>query len=427
MDRQVIYPGQVPLETDLLKTNQNVMVGLAKVCEALFGTAGVAVGFGTTQTVVPSLAVLVAPGEVYMQQNLESSAISSLPQDLAHSIVKQGIALDAQTLALTAPGTAGFSVNYLVQVGYQDTDSGSAVLPYYNASNPSIAYSGPANSGAAQPTIRQGSAVVSLKAGTAATTGTQATPAPDAGKLGLFVITVANGATTVVNANISSYAGAPLAVTPLMSGRLINVRVFTSSGTYVPTPGTKAVRVTLQGGGGAGGGAPATAAGTVGVGAGGTAGAYAVAFLTTGFLGAAMVVGAAGTGNSGLVGNAGGATSFGGAGFLAGGGQGGGAVGPAAAPLIAGNNATAGATGGYLNLLSNMGGSGSMLSGTTGLSGAGANSPLGGGGGPANGSSNGIAGSGYGAGGGGAIANNSSVARVGGFGAPGVIIVEEFA
>ncbi len=207
MDRQLIYPGQVPLEVDLLKTNQNTMVGLAKLSEALMGTSGIARGFATSQTVVPSLAVLVGPGEVYSQENLESTAFSSLPQDLTHSIVKQGLLLDAVTLAITPPGTAGFSINYLVQVDYQDTDSGSTVLAYYNATNPSVAYSGPANSGAAQPTLRKGQAIVSVKAGTAATTGTQTTPAPDAGKLGLYVVTVANGASTVVNANISLYTG----------------------------------------------------------------------------------------------------------------------------------------------------------------------------------------------------------------------------
>lgn len=37
-------------------------------------------------------------------------------------------------------------------------------------------------------------------------------------------------------------------------GRLLNMRVFTSSGTYTPTQGTKRIRVTITGGGGGGGG-----------------------------------------------------------------------------------------------------------------------------------------------------------------------------
>lgn len=210
MDRNINYAGQVPLETDLLKTNQFTMTALAKLSAAMFGSGGTAVGFATTQTVVPSMAVLVAPGEIYQLQNLEATAFSSMAADTAHSVVKQGISLDARTIAVAAPGTAGFSINYLIQASYQDSDTGSTVLPYYNASNPSVAYSGPANSGTAQPTTRAGAVVITAKAGTAATTGTQTTPAPDAGYVGLYVVTVANGASSVTNANIAQYASAPI-------------------------------------------------------------------------------------------------------------------------------------------------------------------------------------------------------------------------
>lgn len=210
MDRNINYPGQVPLETDLLKTNQFTMTALAKLAAAMFGSGGTAFGFVTTQTVVPSMAVLVAPGEIYQLQNLEATAFSSMPADTAHSVVKQGVSLDARTISVAAPGTAGFSINYLIQAIYQDSDTGSTVLPYYNASNPSVAYSGPANSGTAQPTTRAGAVVISAKAGVAATTGTQITPAPDAGYVGLYVVTVANGASSITNANISQYASAPI-------------------------------------------------------------------------------------------------------------------------------------------------------------------------------------------------------------------------
>jgi hypothetical protein len=209
MDRQIIYPGQVPIETDLLLTNKNTMTAIAKLCAAVLGVASCVSGFATSQTVVPSLGVLVAAGDIYSLQNIDGTAYSSLAADTTHSIVKQGISLDPVTLPITPPATAGFSINYLIQVGYQDSDTGSTVLPYYNASNPAIAYSGPANSGAAQPTKRAGIVSIQAKAGTAATTGTQTTPAPDAGYTGLYVVTVANGASTVVNGNIAALATAP--------------------------------------------------------------------------------------------------------------------------------------------------------------------------------------------------------------------------
>ncbi len=209
MDRQIIYPGAIPLETDLLNTNKNAMIGLSKLAAAILGTSTFMNGLACTPTGPASLQVYVAPGEIYSLQNMDGTAYSSIAADTTHAILKQGIMLDQATLSCPAPVTAGQSINYLIQVAYQDTDSGAVVLPYYNASNPAQAYSGPNNSGTAQNTVRKGVCAVSAKAGVAATTGTQTTPAPDAGYVGAFVVTVANGQTQITAPNISTYAGAP--------------------------------------------------------------------------------------------------------------------------------------------------------------------------------------------------------------------------
>ncbi|MFH5067239.1 phage tail protein [Enterobacter cloacae complex sp. 2024EL-00215] len=209
MNRQIVYTGAIPLETDLLNTNKYAMLGLAKLASSLMGGNTYVHGLACTPSSPPSMIVNVAAGQVYSLQNIDGTAYSSLPADTTHSILKQGYILDAQQFTLTAPPTAGYSINYLIQVTYSDVDGGSTVLPYYNASNPSSAWTGPNNSGTAQYTVRQGVCTVSLKAGVAATTGTQVTPSPDSGCTGLYVITVAQGATTVTAGNISTYANAP--------------------------------------------------------------------------------------------------------------------------------------------------------------------------------------------------------------------------
>lgn len=209
MDRQIIYPGAIPLETDLLNTNKNAMIGLSKLAAAILGTGTFLNGLGCTPDSPASLNVKVAPGEIYSLQNIDGTAYSSLAADTTHSILKQGVMLDQVLLSCPAPVTAGQSINYLIQVAYQDTDGNAIVLPYYNASNPAQAYSGPNNSGTAQNTVRKGVCTVSAKAGVAATTGTQTTPAPDSGYVGAFVVTVAQGQTQITAPNISTYAGAP--------------------------------------------------------------------------------------------------------------------------------------------------------------------------------------------------------------------------
>ncbi len=209
MDRLTNFFGQVPLETDLLHTNQNMMVALAKFCAGVLGTSTVVNAFTCTPTTPASLSVLVTPGEIYSLANLEATSWSSLPADTAHSIVKQGVLLDAAALTITPPGTVGYSQVYLVEVQYQDLDSGSTVLPYFNSANPSAPFAGPGNSGTVQNTVRKGAVAVQVKAGVAAATGTQIAPAADAGWTGLFTITVANGQTTITSGNITQLSSAP--------------------------------------------------------------------------------------------------------------------------------------------------------------------------------------------------------------------------
>ncbi|WP_454751702.1 glycine-rich domain-containing protein [Cupriavidus necator] len=236
MDRQTIYAGQIPLEVDLLNTNKNTMVALAKLSAAMLGTATVVNGLACVPTSPASLTVNINPGEMYSLVATDATAYSSLSAD-AHTILKQGIVLDAVNLSCPAPGTAGQSVNFLIQATYQDSDAGSVVLPYYNASNPSQAWSGPGNTGTAQPTVRKGIVTLSAKAGIAATTGSQATPAPDAGYTGLWVVTVANGQTQITAPNIVQAANAPILPTDLLHAIQANSLVTAvdtgSANTYV--------------------------------------------------------------------------------------------------------------------------------------------------------------------------------------------------
>jgi hypothetical protein len=210
LDRQIIYPGQIPQDTDLLLTNKNAMVAVAKLAAAALGVNGVVNGLNVVPTGPASLNVNVNPGEIYLLENIDATSYGSIAADTTHQVLKQGIMLDVALLSCPAPGTVGQSINYLIQAAFSETDTGAVALPYYNSSNPSTAWSGPANSGTPQATQRTDACVVTVKAGAAATTGSQTTPAPDAGNIGLAVVTVANGQATITAANIVQYTGAAL-------------------------------------------------------------------------------------------------------------------------------------------------------------------------------------------------------------------------
>ncbi|WP_265532602.1 hypothetical protein [Pseudomonas saponiphila] len=210
MDRQIVYPGQILPETTLLQMAKDAMIGNAKLAAAMLGTSTIANGFAVTPTGPASLQIVVAPGEIYSLANIDSLAFSTLPADTTHSILKQGILLDGVTLSCPAPTTTGQSINYLIQVTYQDQDSTPVLLPYYNSANPALPYSGMGNNGLTQNTSRKGVAIAQVKAGASAATGSQTTPAPDSGYVGLYVATVAFGQTTITSGNITQYSGAPL-------------------------------------------------------------------------------------------------------------------------------------------------------------------------------------------------------------------------
>ncbi|WP_394779089.1 hypothetical protein [Undibacterium sp.] len=233
MDRVEVYPGQIPLETDILSTNKNAMIGLAKLAEAVLGTGPVLTGLPCTPG--GGMNVSIGAGQVYQLDFVDSTAYSSLPADTTHQILKQGVLLDAVGLSCPAPATAGQSIAYLVEIDFQDTDSGSTLLPFYNASNPAVPYSGPSNSGVPSMTSRSGKCVVQVKAGTAATTGTQVPPAVDAGFIPAYVVTVAAGQVTIVSANIAAAAGAPFLGLTLPAAAPLNSPAFTGTPT-APTP-----------------------------------------------------------------------------------------------------------------------------------------------------------------------------------------------
>ncbi|GGH14942.1 hypothetical protein GCM10007036_14590 [Alsobacter metallidurans] len=209
MDRQIIYPGQIPLDTDLLNAERFTMTALGALMQAVLGTSTVVDGLQCVPSAPASLSVQVLAGSVYAVQNLDANGFGSLAADTTRSIVKQGISLDTTVLTLTPPATNGQAINYLIQVAFSETDDTPIVLPYYNSANPAQAYSGPNGLGTSQMTVRRQKALISAKAGVAATAGTQTTPAPDAGYTGLYSVTVAYGATQLTSAQITQLSTAP--------------------------------------------------------------------------------------------------------------------------------------------------------------------------------------------------------------------------
>lgn len=214
MDRVTAYPLALPREEDILLGGKFAMVGLGGLSQAVLGTGPVADGFALTATTPASLSLGLAGGTVYQTQPIDATAWSSLDAD-TRVIVKQGVALDGQTLTFAPPGTAGYSQVHLIEVQYLDDDDNDTLLPYYNPDNPEETLWGPDGNGDEQPTARRGKVAVQVKPGIAAAAGSQTAPTPDAGWAPLWLVTLNAGQSQITAASIKKYPTAPLIETKL--------------------------------------------------------------------------------------------------------------------------------------------------------------------------------------------------------------------
>ncbi len=409
MDRQIVYPGSIPLDTDILTLERSTLVALGYLAQATLGTTVVADGLICAPTLPASMMITVGPGSITQYGVVDTLAFGSLPADTTDPLLRMGINLASTSFTLTAPTTSGQAIDYLIEASLLESDANPIVLPYYNAANPGAPYNGPNNSGTAQNTQRLQRVQLQLKAGVPATAGTQAPPIIDTGWVGLYVISVVAGQTAINAGSIATLPTAPFIAWKLPSlspgtHRLAEFTPATQANWVVPASVTT-VKLRIwggggsggPGGGGAGGGGAAggflegyfavtpgqsyfVTVGNGGVGSGTNGGVSSFGSLASAGGGQAGASGGSAIGGAGgLLGGAGSGAGFlatgqaGGAAFLAGSnwvsGRGGGAFGGSGAEPAVGNAASV--TDGQNATLPGCGGAGGVGGGVGGQGGAG--------------------------------------------------------
>ena len=399
MDRQIVYAGSIPLDTDLLLIQRHTMAAFAALTQAVLGTVALADGFPCSPA-SGDYTVSVGPGSFTAPLFTDGTPFGALDAD-STLLMQTALHPDATTLQLTPPSDGTSALTWLVQVAVMAQDAGPVALPYWNAANPSVPYSGPGNSGLVQNTQRLLRAVISCKAGTVA----------DPGSTGLFTVTARAGQPQIAASDIVPVPDAPTLrfALPAMPPGPTEMSTFGSNSSWQVPGGVRRVRVRVVGGGGGGGGGDTGYAG-----GGGGAGGYAEALLAvTPGTGYEIVVGAAGSGGDvGQTGGAGGVSGFGGL-VTAGGGQGGASLNPD----VHGGAPGEGLIGSLLQA-GGYGGDGAVIANVPG--GTGGASAFGGGGRGADPGGLPTYGRAAGSGGGGGY----GVASPGGVGAGGLVIIE---
>lgn len=313
MDRNIVYPSAIPLDTDILTLNKNIMIAFGYLAQACIGSNVVVDGLACTPTNPASMTVSISAGSNLSFGSTDGQAYGSLPADTLTNLVKMGINTTPTDFVLTAPTAAGQSQVYLIEAIFQEIDSNPTVLPYYNANNPAQSFAGPSNSGLAQPTLRAQRVQLQLKAGQSATTGSQVAPAADPGWTGLYLINVDYGASEITVDHITVVPSAPFLpykLPNLRPGFGSGVQTFNANGNFTVPAGVTQVEVEVWGGGS---GSFASIVGTPS--GGGSGGGYTRRMVTGLVAGQTIPVTVGAGGGAGTTGGSqpgpGGASSFG--------------------------------------------------------------------------------------------------------------------
>ena len=323
MDRQIVYAGSIPLDTDLLNIQRNVMASFGALAQVVLGTGVVSDGLWCVPG--PSdYTVSVGPGCLTAMQMVDTQPFGSLGADMT-PMMRTGTHVGDTVLQLSPPSNPGNVGCFLVQAALQELDAGPLALPYWNAANPAVPFSGPGNSGAAQATKRLMVVTLGLKA-SVQLGAVGVIPDPDPGWVGLYGVTTHAGQPAIVATDIVVVSGSPALrfTLPMMPPGYSQQAVFAANTVWRAPQGVRWARVRVVGAGGGGGGGDTSFSG-----GGGGAGGYSEAVMplvpmqaytvTIGAGGAAAVAGSTGSG--------GGTSDFGGL-TTAGGGQGGGSANP---------------------------------------------------------------------------------------------------
>lgn len=191
MDRQIVYVGAIPLDTDQLLQSRNTMVALGYLAKMTVGDGGsYADGFPCTPA--GGLAVLIGAGSLTYPTMVDSGYYGALPPD-GDPLLKIGV--NSGSTVVPLPGTG----EIVISAAFAETASGTAAMAYYNAANPNQTLIGPQGNGEAQATVVQQRVVF---------TATALLDIPE-GNTPLWQVSVPAGAVSLTAAMISQAAGAP--------------------------------------------------------------------------------------------------------------------------------------------------------------------------------------------------------------------------
>ena len=206
--RSQFYTLEQIYSADLLGAQVYSLIGDANDLQVTLGSTGSYISNLILSPTSPaSLTLNLTNGFLVSLQPVDSASYGSLPANTQQVLQ---LAFNTQTdVVISNTLSAGQAQYVLIEAGFQEQDSDPVVLNYVNLSNPAVPLSGPGNSGIAQDTIRNEVAVITVKYGTPATSGSEVPPTVDAGNVAIAYIDLEAGQTTITAGEILPPSSVP--------------------------------------------------------------------------------------------------------------------------------------------------------------------------------------------------------------------------
>lgn len=243
--RVLVYPDQVPYDTDILRTNQYRQVDVAMLAQTILGLpaafGGNYVQYASgicTQQSAPNMTVEIGTCAIYSPLAMEAIAYGNLGPLAAPILYKQFlnmVSFSSSVLGtITAPSASNWQY-YLIQGSPQEVQVNSVNRPYYNPSNPaSPIFIAQDDTEIANILFNPGSLVAGTPSAIAS--GLPVIPTVSAGYVGMFLILVSYNTTSITNNLISAYPNSFIATPLTQVPRSVQYGLFNSVADTSATP-----------------------------------------------------------------------------------------------------------------------------------------------------------------------------------------------
>ncbi len=126
MDRQIVYPGSIPLDTDLLQMQRNMMTAVGLLAQCVLGTGTVADGLACVPAVT-GYGVVVGPGSLSTLYVTDARPFGSVAAD-ATPLVKIGYNASNTAVLIHGPADGDHAICWLIQAAIIEYDTSCLYL-----------------------------------------------------------------------------------------------------------------------------------------------------------------------------------------------------------------------------------------------------------------------------------------------------------